>query len=156
VLFERLLNADGAVVVAADNELASEVTARSRRRGLRVIEVGRSARDVRLLDCTIDGFSQHLTIAHGGATYRVRLPLGGAFQVENALGAAGQALAAGGAPSAVFAALEGLTGAKGRLELVGRKAGAPIFVDYAHKPDALAKALEALRPYVGHRLVVVF
>ncbi len=86
----------------------------------------------------------------------MRLPLVGAFQVENALIAAGQALAAGGDPAAVFAALETLTGAKGRLELVGRKAGAPIFVDYAHKPDALAKALEALRPYVGHRLVVVF
>jgi UDP-N-acetylmuramoyl-L-alanyl-D-glutamate--2,6-diaminopimelate ligase len=55
----------------------------------------------------------------------------------------------------VFAALEGLIGAKGRLELVGRKSGAPVFVDYAHKPDALAKALEALRPYVSGRLVVV-
>jgi UDP-N-acetylmuramoyl-L-alanyl-D-glutamate--2,6-diaminopimelate ligase len=123
---------------------------------LRVIEVGRSGRDVRLVDCAIDGFSQRLDIAHAGNTHHVRLPLVGAFQVENALIAAGQALAAGGDPAAVFAALEGLTGAKGRLELVGRKAGAPIFVDYAHKPDALAKALEALRPYVGRRLVVVF
>ena len=82
----------------------------------------------------------------------MRLPLVGAFQVENALVAAGQAIAAGGDPAAVFAALEDLIGAKGRLELVGRKAGAPIFVDYAHKPDALAKALEALRPYVGTAL----
>ena len=60
-------------------------------------------------------------------------------------------------PPRVFAALENLAGAKGRLEL--RRAtqdGAPIFVDYAHKPDALAKALEALRPYVSDRLVVVF
>src|SRR6202011_4812937 len=58
--------------------------------------------------------------------------------------------------AAVFAALEGLSGAKGRLERVGEKDGAPIFVDYAHKPDALAKALEALRPYVRRRLVCVF
>ena len=58
--------------------------------------------------------------------------------------------------SAVFAALAQLKGAKGRLELVGENNGAPIFVDYAHKPDALAKALEALRPYVTRRLVVVF
>ena len=57
---------------------------------------------------------------------------------------------------AAFAALERLKGAKGRLELVGERNGAPIFVDYAHKPDALAKALEALRPYVTGRLVVVF
>jgi UDP-N-acetylmuramoyl-L-alanyl-D-glutamate--2,6-diaminopimelate ligase len=88
--------------------------------------------------------------------HQVRLPLVGAFQVENALVAAGQAIAGGSAPAAVFAALEGLTGAKGRLELVGHKSGAPIFVDYAHKPDALAKALDALRPYVKHNLVVVF
>jgi UDP-N-acetylmuramoyl-L-alanyl-D-glutamate--2,6-diaminopimelate ligase len=49
-----------------------------------------------------------------------------------------------------------LQGAKGRLELVGNKSGAPIFVDYAHKPDALAKALEALRPYVKRHLALVF
>jgi UDP-N-acetylmuramoyl-L-alanyl-D-glutamate--2,6-diaminopimelate ligase len=93
---------------------------------------------------------------HGGNTYTVRLPLVGAFQVENALVAAGLAIATGSDPRAVFASLEGLTGAKGRLDLVGDKDGAPIFVDYAHKPDALAKALEALRPYVSGRLVVVF
>jgi UDP-N-acetylmuramoyl-L-alanyl-D-glutamate--2,6-diaminopimelate ligase len=56
----------------------------------------------------------------------------------------------------VFPALENLKGAKGRLELVGSSRGAPIFVDYAHKPDALAKALDALRPYVSGKLVVVF
>ena len=49
-----------------------------------------------------------------------------------------------------------LEGAKGRLERVGEHNGAPIFVDYAHKPDALAKALQALRPYAKRKLVVVF
>jgi UDP-N-acetylmuramoyl-L-alanyl-D-glutamate--2,6-diaminopimelate ligase len=156
VLFEHLVDPDGTAVIVTDNEFGAEVAARARRRGLRVFEVGRSGRDVRLVDCAIDGFSQRLAIAHAGKTYRLHLPLVGAFQVENALVAAGQALAAGDDPAGVFAALEGLTGAKGRLELVGRKGDAPIFVDYAHKPDALAKALEALRPYVGHRLVVVF
>ena len=53
-------------------------------------------------------------------------------------------------------ALEHLEGAKGRLERVGEHNGAPIFVDYAHKPDALAKALQALRPYAKRKLVVVF
>jgi len=70
--------------------------------------------------------------------------------------AAGLVIATGGEPAAAFAALAALKGAKGRLELVGEKNGASIFVDYAHKPDALAKALEALRPYVSGRLVVVF
>jgi len=86
----------------------------------------------------------------------VRLPLVGEFQVENALVAAGLAIATGGDPAAVFAALEHLTGAKGRLELVGSSRGAPIFIDYAHKPDALAKALDALRPAASGRLFVVF
>jgi UDP-N-acetylmuramoyl-L-alanyl-D-glutamate--2,6-diaminopimelate ligase len=40
--------------------------------------------------------------------------------------------------------------------LAGTHNGAPIFIDYAHKPDALAKALQALRPYASGRLIVVF
>jgi UDP-N-acetylmuramoyl-L-alanyl-D-glutamate--2,6-diaminopimelate ligase len=86
----------------------------------------------------------------------LRLPLVGEFQVENALVAAGLAIATGAEAAAAFAALERLTGAKGRLELVGQKNGAPVFVDYAHKPDALAKALDALRPYAANRLVALF
>jgi UDP-N-acetylmuramoyl-L-alanyl-D-glutamate--2,6-diaminopimelate ligase len=86
----------------------------------------------------------------------VRLPLVGEFQIENALVSAGLAIGTGSEPKAVFAALEVLEGAKGRLEQVAERNGAPIFVDYAHKPDALAKALQALRPYAKRKLVVVF
>jgi UDP-N-acetylmuramoyl-L-alanyl-D-glutamate--2,6-diaminopimelate ligase len=86
----------------------------------------------------------------------VKLPLVGTFQVQNAAVAAGLAIATGAEPGRVFAALEHLTGAKGRLELAGAKNGAPIFIDYAHKPDALKKALEALRPYAKGKLTVVF
>ena len=121
VLFERLVAAEGAAVICIDHEFATDVADAARRRGLRVIEVGRAARGIRLVDCAVDGFSQMLTIAHGGMEYRARLPLPGAFQVENALVAAGQAIASGGDPAAAFAALETLVGAKGRLELVGRK-----------------------------------
>jgi UDP-N-acetylmuramoyl-L-alanyl-D-glutamate--2,6-diaminopimelate ligase len=161
ILFRDLVAAGGAAVIAVDHAFATDVVDAARARGLRVIEVGRQPRDraataIRLAAAAIDGFSQVLTIAHDGAEYQVRLPLVGAFQVENALVAAGQAIAGGGDPAAVFAALQGLAGAKGRLELIGHKAGAPIFVDYAHKPDALANALDALRPYVGRKLVVVF
>jgi UDP-N-acetylmuramoyl-L-alanyl-D-glutamate--2,6-diaminopimelate ligase len=156
ILFRDLVADDGAAVIAVDHASATDMVDAARARGLRVIEVGRQGRDIRLVASAIDGFSQVLTIAYGGADYQVRLPLVGAFQVENALVAAGQAIAGGGDPAAVFAALQDLAGAKGRLELVGHKSGAPIFVDYAHKPDALANALDALRPYVGRRLVVVF
>jgi UDP-N-acetylmuramoyl-L-alanyl-D-glutamate--2,6-diaminopimelate ligase len=156
ILFRNLVAPNGVAVIATDHAFATEVVDAARERGLRIIEVGRTARDIRLIKSAIDGFSQFLTIEHEDMEYRVRLPLVGAFQVENALIAAGQAIAGGGRPDAVFAALESLVGAKGRLELVGRKSGAPIFVDYAHKPDALAKALDALRPYVSRKLVVVF
>jgi UDP-N-acetylmuramoyl-L-alanyl-D-glutamate--2,6-diaminopimelate ligase len=160
ILFEHLVAAGGTAVINVDHEFATEVADAARRRALRVIEVGRAARSngpgIRLIDCAIDGFSQVLVIGHDGMRHQVRLPLVGAFQVENALVAAGQVIAAGDNPAAVFESLEGLAGAKGRLELIGHKAGAPVFVDYAHKPDALAKALDALRPYVNRKLVVVF
>ena len=86
----------------------------------------------------------------------MHLPLVGAFQVENALVAAGLAITTGGDPARVFAALDKLEGAKGRLEYAGARNTAPVFIDYAHKPDALEKTLEALRPYVKGRLTVVF
>jgi UDP-N-acetylmuramoyl-L-alanyl-D-glutamate--2,6-diaminopimelate ligase len=156
ILFERIVRADGSVVIAADSAEAAMVEAAARRRGLAVMTVGRSGEGIRLADAAIEGFGQTLRLIHGGETFAVRLPLVGGFQVENALVAAGQAIAGGGEPAAVFAALERLEGARGRLELVGHHNSAPIFVDYAHKPDALAKAIEALRPYVKRRLVVVF
>jgi UDP-N-acetylmuramoyl-L-alanyl-D-glutamate--2,6-diaminopimelate ligase len=155
-LFTELIPPGGAAVIAADHEPAAAVAAAAGRRGLRLITVGRRGAGIRLLDSDIDGFAQVLTVTHAGRPYRVRLPLPGAFQVENALVAAGLAIATGSEPAATFAALAQLKGAKGRLELVGENNGAPIFVDYAHKPDALAKTLEALRPYTTARLVVVF
>ena len=97
-----------------------------------------------------------LTLEHRGRRHAIKLPLVGEFQIENALVAAGLAIGTGSEPAAVFAALEHLEGAKGRLERVGEHNGAPIFVDYAHKPDALAKALQALRPYAKRKLVVIF
>jgi UDP-N-acetylmuramoyl-L-alanyl-D-glutamate--2,6-diaminopimelate ligase len=155
-LFERAIVDGGAAVIAIDHAESTEVAAAARKRGLRLYTVGRNGEAIRLRDATIDGFAQVLTLAHAGKTYTVHLPLVGAFQVENALAAAGLVIATGGEPAAVFAALETLEGAKGRLERVGAVDGAPIFVDYAHKPDALAKAIEALRPFARGRLTVVF
>jgi UDP-N-acetylmuramoyl-L-alanyl-D-glutamate--2,6-diaminopimelate ligase len=155
-LFEALLPPGGTAVINVDAAHADAVMAAARRRGLAVFGVGRTGTAIRLVDTAIEGFSQTLRLRHGGKDFQIRLPLVGAFQIENALVAAGLAIATGSDAAPVFAALETLKGAKGRLELVGTNRGAPIFVDYAHKPDALAKALEALRPYVSGRLVVVF
>jgi len=155
-LFETLIAPGGGAVIAADHEEAQAVIAAANTRGLKILTVGRTGAGIRLASTAVDGFAQTIKLQHGGRDYALRLPLVGGFQVENALVAAGLAIATGGEAAAVFAALERLTGAKGRLELVGARNGAPIFVDYAHKPDALAKALDALRPYAGGRLTVVF
>ena len=129
-------------------------------RGLRIIAVGRNAdgagEGIRIVAAAVEGFAQKLELEHCGRHHLIKLPLVGEFQIENALVAAGLAIGTGSEPGAVFASLEGLEGAKGRLEQVGEYNGAPIFVDYAHKPDALAKALQALRPYAERKLVVVF
>ncbi len=85
------------------------------------------------------------------------MPLVGDFQASNALAAAGLVIATGGEEVLALHALESLKGAKGRLDLVSRTAaGAPVFVDYAHKPDALENSIRSLRPYAADKLHVVF
>jgi UDP-N-acetylmuramoyl-L-alanyl-D-glutamate--2,6-diaminopimelate ligase len=159
-LFRDVVMPDGAAVIAADHDCSQAVIEAARERKLRIATVGRNGDGtgdgIRLLDANIDGLAQNLTIEHRGRQHAVRLPLVGEFQVENALVAAGLAIGTGSEADGVFAALEHLQGAKGRLERVGERNGASIFVDYAHKPDALAKALQALRPYAKRELVVVF
>jgi len=155
-LFDELISAGGTAVIDVDDGYAGPVVAAAKKRGLKVMTVGAQGDDIKLVDGAIDGFAQVVTLAHGGHTYKIKLPLVGGFQLQNAAVAAGLAIATGAEPARVFAALAQLTGAKGRLELVGARNGAPIFIDYAHKPDALAKALAALRPYASGRLVVVF
>jgi UDP-N-acetylmuramoyl-L-alanyl-D-glutamate--2,6-diaminopimelate ligase len=155
-LFENLIVAGGTAVIGVDDCYAGQVVDIAKKRGLKIIAVGEHGADIKVVSGSIDGFAQMITVAHDGRTYKVRLPLVGAFQVQNAGIAAGLAIATGAEPARVFAALEKLTGAKGRLELAGTRNGAPIFIDYAHKPDALKKALESLRPYARGKLIVVF
>jgi UDP-N-acetylmuramoyl-L-alanyl-D-glutamate--2,6-diaminopimelate ligase len=155
-LFERLLTPGQPAVIDADSDIAERVIAACTTRGLDVISVGRKGSTLRLVATKPEDFATGLVVDYAGKTYDLRLPLAGDFQARNALVAAGLALATGGNPDQVFAALEKLEGAPGRLELVGRRKTAPVFVDYAHKPDALEKALGALRPLVRRKLVVVF
>lgn len=158
-LFRDLVAPGGAAVISADHDCSQAVIDAAREK-LRIITIGRNGdgkgEGIGLVSAEIDGLAQKLTLEHRGRQYKVRLPLVGEFQIENALVAAGLAIGTGSAPQATFASLEHLEGAKGRLERVGEHNGASIFVDYAHKPDALAKALQALRPYAKRKLVVVF
>jgi UDP-N-acetylmuramoyl-L-alanyl-D-glutamate--2,6-diaminopimelate ligase len=154
-LFTELLPKGAAAVVDVDSEAGAQVAAKAQ--GLKLISVGREGKTLRLVSSEIDGFGQNLVVEHEDRQYRLRLPLVGAFQASNALVAAGLCMATGSKAADVLPLLTDLHGARGRLDLAGRaQGGAPIFIDYAHTPDALAKALDALRPYVRNRLLVVF
>ncbi|TBW38714.1 UDP-N-acetylmuramoyl-L-alanyl-D-glutamate--2,6-diaminopimelate ligase [Siculibacillus lacustris] len=156
-LFEVLVPWGGAVVIDADGPDAKRVAARAVTARREPFTVGREGTGLWLVAARRDGQVQRLRITVDGLAHEVALPLIGTFQVSNALVAAGLAIATGSPAGAVLAALEHLKGAPGRLDLAGRTAlGAPVFVDYSHKPDALEKALAALRPSTRGRLVVVF
>jgi UDP-N-acetylmuramoyl-L-alanyl-D-glutamate--2,6-diaminopimelate ligase len=151
-----LIAPDGTAVIGVDDCYAGQAIEAAKKRGLKTMTVGETGADIKFVGRSIDAFAQIVIVQHAGRTYKVKLPLVGAFQVQNAGIAAGLAMATGAEPGPVFAALEKLVGAKGRLELTGTYNGAPIFIDYAHKPDALKKTLESLRPYARRKLVVVF
>ena len=155
-LFDTLMRPGQTAVIDADSDVAARVIELCLARGLRVFDVGARGAAITILSAAPHALATSLRLRHAGRDYEVELPLAGAFQTSNALVAAGLAIAAGDAPDAVFAALGGLQGAPGRLELIGARDGAPVFVDYAHKPDALEKVLATLRPLAKGRLVVVF
>ncbi len=156
-LFSELLSAGAAAIVDMDAEGAQDVVDVASSRGLIVVGVGHKGDTIRLVEVVLDGYAQKLTLLYGGAEYKVRLPLVGAFQVSNALVAAALCLSQGDSPNNVFQQLELLEGARGRLEFAGETPkGAPVFIDYAHTPDALENALSSLRPYVMNKLSVVF
>src|SRR4029077_11331957 len=97
-LFSTLMPPGSAAVIDVDHDGAAEVIAAAKARKLEVLTVGRNGDGLRLVDATIDGLAQSIDVAHGGRRHRLRLPLVGEFQVEEALVAAGLALATGAAP----------------------------------------------------------
>lgn len=155
-LFTELLKPGQAAVINADGAYAAEVAAAAAAHGLRVMKVGTGGDALKRTSLTRDGFRQIIGVAAGGRSYDVELPLVGAYQVENALVAAGLAIAVGEDTGLVLKALSGLKGVPGRLEIIGERNGGLAIVDYAHKPEALAAALDACRPFATGRLISVF
>jgi len=155
-LFQDLLPDGAPAVIDADSAIAPRVIATARARGLQVVTVGVKGETIRLNSAPRDGLSSVLDLQFRGRGFRVKFPLAGDFQISNALVAAGLCIGTGSDADAVFEALQALEGAPGRLERIGGVRGATVFVDYAHKPDALEKAIAALRPFVRGRLVLVF
>ncbi|HTC83999.1 MAG TPA: UDP-N-acetylmuramoyl-L-alanyl-D-glutamate--2,6-diaminopimelate ligase [Rhizomicrobium sp.] len=156
-LFTELVQDGGVAVVNADAAHAERFIEVALARGLKLITVGRKGGTIHLDRREDRGGAQALTLHCQGRIFYVDLPQAGEFQASNALVAAGLAIGLGEDAGKVFAALEHLKGAPGRMEKVAFAAsGAPIYVDYAHTPDSLEKILEALRPHTANRLHVVF
>ncbi|MDI1295111.1 MAG: UDP-N-acetylmuramoyl-L-alanyl-D-glutamate--2,6-diaminopimelate ligase [bacterium] len=156
-LFDEVVAPDGAAVVWADDAWSDKVIARVAARGLRLLTVGAKGQALRLVDRTPTQMGQTLRIEADSKTYIVNLPLIGAYQAANALTAAGLVIATGGDGTRVLELLGRVQPVRGRLErAVISKAGAPVYVDYAHTPDGLRAAIEALRPHTRGKLIALF
>ena len=156
-LFEELLPAGKPAVIWTDDSKSGEVIERSRRRGHRLMTLGRTGETIRLVEQAPSPLGQTLILEHAGKSYRLALPLIGAYQASNVLTAAGLVLATGGQWDATFSAMQRVAPVRGRLErAVISRAGVPVYIDYAHTPDALEAAIAALRPHVEGRLIIVF
>jgi MurE/MurF fusion protein len=156
-LFDTLLPEGRPAVVFADDAWSGRAIQWAEAAARPVLTVGRNGTFIRLLRVEHFRAGQRAQLEHKGRIHEVDLPLAGDFQLWNALVAAGMALATGAAADTVFAALETLEGAPGRLDLAGTSAtGAQIYVDYAHKPEALENVLKAVRPFTSGKVVLVF
>jgi UDP-N-acetylmuramoyl-L-alanyl-D-glutamate--2,6-diaminopimelate ligase len=142
---------DGTAIVNADDAAWDTLrdTTRRVRFGLSAERLDVTARDVRFAE---EG--SRWTLVAGGQDAAVRLPLVGAFNVMNALGAAAAAWALGLPSSEIAVRLNTSPQIPGRLERIHDRPA--VLRDYAHKPYALESALRAVRPFVGGRLIVVF
>lgn len=156
-LFGEVLPAAGVAVINGDSPAAPSFAKVARARGQRLIMTGESGGDLHIAQRIPFGDGQKLSIRWAGRAYDVALPLAGAFQASNAVVAAGLVLGLGADPQAVFEALAKLEGAPGRLQKIGlTAAGVPVYVDYAHTPDAVETVLKALRPHTAGKLWIVF
>jgi UDP-N-acetylmuramoyl-L-alanyl-D-glutamate--2,6-diaminopimelate ligase len=156
-LFEELVTEGGPAIINSDAEHWEVFAIAAKRAALKVLTVGENGEFLRLTGRAPRNDGQDIYLHHAGRDWTVRLKLAGLFQASNVMVAAGLAIGLGDNAEKVFAALERLRGAPGRLELMARsKTGAAIYVDYAHTPDALETILRALRPHTKGKLHVVF
>ncbi|MER9412573.1 UDP-N-acetylmuramoyl-L-alanyl-D-glutamate--2,6-diaminopimelate ligase [Mesorhizobium sp. M0589] len=156
-LFDTLLPKGAPAVIFADDPWSAPTIQAAQAAGLKVLTVGRHGDFLRLKRVEHERHRQRAEVEADGVLYEIDLPLAGDFQIANALVSAGLAISTGTPVAKALMALEKLQGAPGRLDLVGATAnGAPVYVDYAHKPDALEHVLAAVRPFTTGRVIVVF
>ncbi len=156
-LFADVMVDGGTAVLNADTPEFPALDTACRLRNHRVLSFGENGDAIRLVGVEREAAAQRLKLNVFGQGFDVKLPLAGRFQAANAMCALGFVLSSGADPKDAVATLETLHGVPGRLQYVGsRNNGAPVYVDYAHTPDALETVLNALRPHTTGQLVVVF
>jgi UDP-N-acetylmuramoyl-L-alanyl-D-glutamate--2,6-diaminopimelate ligase len=156
LLFTRLAPKGSPAVIAGNAPWKNAAVKTALTAGLKPLTIGRRQSDIAITRSVRVAHGQDLTLRVHGKRYDIHLPLIGDFQASNALVAASLCMVTGSDEGKVMAALATLEGVPGRLEKVGEVNTAPVLVDYAHKPAALATVLDMLRPYATGRLICVF
>ena len=155
-LFDEVVAENGTAIVWTGDAKSVEVIEHVKRRGLGLVTVGPEAETIELVSRQSTPLGQQLLLRHDGKEHKLSLPLIGAYQMNNVLTAAGLVLATGGDWPTTLAGMGRVSPVRGRLErAVISRAGAPVYVDYAHTPDAIEAAIAALRPHVDGRLITV-
>ncbi len=157
-LFADLLPEGGVAAICAEDARAPDLIALAQARGHRLVDYGKGAGVLNLLEAMPVPEGLRLSLAlHGRALPPLLLSLMGGFQALNALAACGLAYGCGLALEELLPLLPRLQGVRGRMECAGvTPEGASAIVDYAHTPRALETALRALRPHARGKLWVVF
>lgn len=156
-LFGEMMQPGSTAVVNLDDASGRVIDDIAWGRGLERLSFGFSDKAaLRISQCFPTATGQKVIFSFNGQSHECELSLVGAFQASNALAAAGLVIASGAEPKRVFDALVALKGVPGRMELAGEVNGAGIFIDYAHTPDGLRTALDALKAHKPKALHVVF
>jgi UDP-N-acetylmuramoyl-L-alanyl-D-glutamate--2,6-diaminopimelate ligase len=143
-------------VVNADDPAAGRVIAAARRGGLEVTTFGTGDADLRIAGLRADRDGLRFELAGVDGATPVALPLLGRHNAWNAAAAFASARSLGIAAAAAARGLATVTGVPGRLERVDGGGRFAVVVDYAHTPDALSRALAAVREHGAGRVLLVF
>ncbi len=156
-LFMDVLSADGVAVVSVSSAIGQSLASKLLRAGRRVVTVGTPEAELHVVGGDMSATGQAVQILWNGAHHDSFMPLVGAFQCENLAVALAMATATGVEKETALASVPELGAPTGRMHYVGASArGAHLYVDYAHTPDALERALVSLRAHCAGQLYIVF
>lgn len=155
LLFQNLLKQEGIGVLNFDDPYSKELSLILKERNIPVFSYGFNGADLKINQLEPLPNGQLLSITYQGKTKKIHLNIFGAFQVHNILCALGLVSKLGIPMDDLIEYLPQLKAPEGRLECIGHKGGAHIFVDYAHTPDALHNVLSSLRPHAKGNLVAL-